>query len=356
MRTAAYVYTGWHPIAERDESFHPGFTEWELVRNCRPRFAGHAQPKVPLLGEYDDRDPIAFGERLRLAHEHGVDALVFGVFWCRGKRVFEAGLDQGFLGSAYQDDMPFACMWANRMPRRVLPVRRADAPVLDPSRLVPSDQDDFVRFVAMLADSYFCRDNYVTVEGKSYLSIYDSTFFVQELGISGARAAISAARRWLRDHGHRDLHLAAIEPNTDVLPLVHDIGFDSVTHYVLLPDWKGPFEQDYRHYAELRARQWRSFAEGSRLPYMPAVSPGWDASARGADFGNARPDKYPWSPVITGEHPELFAAAVQRARAFRSPVGVEDPLVLIASLNEWSEGHYLEPDQRFGTGWLEAIR
>jgi hypothetical protein len=89
---------------------------------------------------------------------------------------------------------------------------------------------------------------------------------------------------------------------------------------------------------------------------MPSVAPGWDASPRGADFGDARPDKYPWSPVVTGEHPELFAAALRRAVAFRSPRGVDDPLVLIASLNEWSEGHYLEPDQRFGHGWLEAVR
>ena len=66
MRTAAYVYTGWHPIAERDESFHPGFTEWELVRSCTKRFEGHAQPKVPMLGEYDDRDPVAFGKRISL--------------------------------------------------------------------------------------------------------------------------------------------------------------------------------------------------------------------------------------------------------------------------------------------------
>jgi len=29
---------------------------------------------------------------------------------------------------------------------------------------------------------------------------------------------------------------------------------------------------------------------------------------------------------------------------------------LIASLNEWSEGHMIEPDTRFGTGWLEAVR
>lgn len=356
MRTAAYVYTGWHPIPERDRSFHPGFTEWELVRACRPRFDGHRQPKVPLLGEYDDRDPHAFGERIALAHGHGVDAFVFGVFWCRGKRVFEQGLDRGFLGSQVGGSVPFACMWANRMPRRVLPVRRADAPVLDPSREVPSDVDDFVRFVAMLADSYMARPNYVTVEGRSYLSIFDSTFFVQELGVDGARDAIAAARRWLRQNGHRDLHLAAIEPNADVLPLVRELGFDSVTHYVLLPDWKGPFEQDYREYAERRSGEWASFGERSGLPYMPSVAPGWDASPRGADFGDKRPDKYPWSPVVTGEHPGLFAAALRRARAFRSNRAVDDPLVMIASLNEWSEGHYLEPDERFGTGWLEAVR
>lgn len=357
MRLAAYVYSGWHSIPERDAAFHPGFTEWELVRACRPRFPGHHQPRVPQLGEYDDSDPQQLGPRIELAMRHGVQAFVFGVFWCRGKRVFEAGLDRGFLRSRVGDTAPFACMWANRMPRRVLPVRRREQPVLDPARFVPSDVDDFVRFVAMLANHYFRRPNYVTVEGRSYLSIFDSTFFVQELGVDGARRAIAAARRWLAEHGHRDLHLAAIEPNAAVLPDVAAIGFDSVTHYVFLPDWKGPFEQDYREYAELRSGQWASFATRSRLPYMPSVAPGWDASPRGADFGDKRPDKYPWSPVVTGEHPELFAAAVERARRFRTPGrGVDDPLVLVASLNEWSEGHYLEPDRRFGNGWLEALR
>ena len=72
MRVAAYVYPGWHPIPERDRAFHPGFTEWELVRACRPRFEGHHQPRVPALGEYDDRDPHELGRRVRLAQEHGV--------------------------------------------------------------------------------------------------------------------------------------------------------------------------------------------------------------------------------------------------------------------------------------------
>lgn len=358
---AAYVYSGWHPIPERDESFHPGFTEWELLRECRPRFDGHSQPRVPLLGEYDDRDPQEVSRRVQLARTHGVDAFVYGVFWCRGKRVFEAGLDEGFLGSPEGRTTPFACMWANRMPRRVLPVRRADVPVIDPSRKAPSDVDDFVDFIRMLADNYFSRPNYLTLDGRVYLSIYDSTFFLEELGLDDAARAIERAREWLTAHGYPDLHLAAIEPNAAMLPHVKRVGFDSVTHYVFLPDWKGPRLQDYREYAELRSGQWAGFAESSGLPYMPSVSPGWDASPRAADFGETRPDRYPWSPVITGEHPDHFRAALARALTFRSPVPspasppADDPLVFIASLNEWTEGHVLEPDTRFGHGWLEAV-
>lgn len=356
MRYAAYVYPGWHPIPERDASFHPGFTEWELVAACRPRFPGHAQPKVPLWGPYDDRDPEAVGRRVTLALEHGVDALVYGFFWCRGKRVFEAALERGFLGSTQADSAPFGVFWANRMPRRVLPVRRRDLAVVDPARQVPSDIDDFVQLITTLARAYFTRPNYLRVDGRAWFAIYDSTFFVLELGRDGVREAIAAARGWLAREGFPELHLAAIEPNTDILGDLAALGFDSVTHYVFLPDWKGPLEQDYASYALRRAGEWSGFAHASGLPYFASVSPGWDASPRGADFGPERPDRYPWSPVITGEHPALFHEALIRAQRFARAQPVDEPLVFIASLNEWSEGHYIEPDERFGNGWLEAVR
>ncbi len=357
MRIAAYVYPGWHPLPERDSSFHPGFTEWELVSACRPRFEGHHQPRVPLLGTYDDRDPAEVGRRVQLAADHGVDALVYGFFWCRGKRVFEEALDLGFLGAPQGSDMPFAVLWANRMPRRVLPVRRSDLPVIEDGRRAPSDVDDFVELVATVARAYFRRPNYVRVEGRPYFSIYDSTFFLRELGLAEATRAVRAARAWLGAHGFDDFHLAAIEPSSAVVGDLRDVGFDSVTHYVFLPDWKGPPRQDYARCANLRAGEWRRFATASGLPYMPAVSPGWDASPRAADFGAEVPGKYPWSPVVVGEHPELFQQALARAvRAAPELARLDDSLVFVASLNEWSEGHYLEPDERFGTGWLEAVR
>ena len=356
MRVAAYVYPGWHPIPERDASFHPGFTEWELVEGCRPRFEGHAQPKIPLWGPYDDRDPAEVGRRVRLVAEHGVDALIYGFFWCRGKRVFQDALDQGFLGSAEGRDFPFALMWANRMPRRVLPVRRADLPVIEGTRRVRTDAEDFVLFIQHLAERYFVRDNYLKVDGKLYFSIFDSTFFISELGPELAAEAIRDARGYLAQHGFPGLHLAAIDPAAHVIGDLRAIGFDSVTHYVLLPEWRGELLQDYDACARRRAGEWQGYADRSGLPYFPAVAPGWDASPRAADFGAERPRKYPWSPVVTGEHPDLFAQALRRGVDFTRGHGHPDPLLLIASLNEWSEGHYLEPDQRFGFGWLEAVR
>jgi hypothetical protein len=358
MRVLAYVYPGWHPIAERDASFYPGFTEWDLVEQCAPRFAGHVQPRVPLWGRYDDRDPREVGRRVALCRAHAIDGLVYGFFWCRGKRVFQDALDLGYLGSPEGRATPFALMWANRMPRRVLPVRRADVPVIEAERLVPADVDDFVALVAYVAERYFVRENYLRVggagggggAGAAYFSIFDATFFCKELGVAGARTAIARAREMLVSRGLPPLHLAAIEPNAELVPHVRAIGFDSVTNYVLLPEWRGPFLQDYAQCAEARAAQWPAIAARAQLPYHPSVSPGWDASPRGADFGPARPDKYPWSPVVTGEHPDHFRAAVARACAFGSE------LVFISSLNEWSEGHYLEPDTRFGLGWLEAVR
>lgn len=357
VRVLAYVYTGWHPIPERDASFYPGFTEWDLVYQSPPRFDGHVQPRLPLWGRYDDRDPAAWDRRVALCRDHGVDGLVFGTFWCRGKRVFEDALDHGYLGSDLGARFPFALMWANRMPRRVLPVRRADVPVIEADRLVPTDVDDFIGFVRFLAERYFVRDSYLRVDGRAYFSIFDSTFFVKELGRDGARAAIAGARAMLAAAGLPPLHLAAIEPNHDTIGVVRDLGFDSVTHYVLLPDWKGPFHQDFEERAVLRAGQWADFAAAAGLPYHPSVTPGWDASPRGADFGDSRPDRYPWSPVVTGEHPERFRAFVARAVAYaRRALPVEQQLVFVASLNEWSEGHYLEPDTRFGTAWIEAVR
>ena len=42
-------------------------------------------------------------------------------------------------------------------------------------------------------------------------------------------------------------------------------------------------------------------------------------------------------------------------RAVRFARRREAPMVFTASFNEWSEGHYLEPDETHGLDWLKAL-
>ena len=353
---AAYYYPGWHPCPIRDAEFPKDFSEWDLVTSCRPRFRGHRQPMLPLWGKHDESDPNEFERKIDAAVDFGIDIFVFAFFWSRGKRLLEGALKRGFLGNTKNERMKFALMWANRMPRRVLPVKNPRQQLIDPTRLVHTDGDDFLNFIKHIACHYFGLTNYFAFRGGKYLSIFDTNFFLRQMGEAAARECILVAREWLSKNGFGELHLAAIDPIPEFWPTLKSIGFDSVTHYVFLPDWKGDLLQDFEEQAEKKARMWQKFKAETDLPYFPSVSPGWDASARAVDYGKERPKRYPWSPIVSGSHPQRFGAFLKRGLDFTRSHNPEEPLCFIASWNEWSEGHYIEPDITYKYEWLEAVR
>ncbi len=50
ITVAAYYFPNYHED-KRNAAYHgAGWTEWELVKNARPRFANHHQPNVPAWG------------------------------------------------------------------------------------------------------------------------------------------------------------------------------------------------------------------------------------------------------------------------------------------------------------------
>jgi len=351
---AAYVYPGWHPCPERDRWFPPGWSEWDLVLHGRPCFPGHEQPRLPLDGPYDDSRPETAARQVAQASQYGIDLFVYGLFWSRGKRVFERALDSGFLGCAGLD-FPFALMWANRMPRRVLPVKRAGGSLIHPHRLVYTDPEDFQNLLRFAAERYFSRSHYFRIEGRPLFAIFDSTFFVRQMGPESARETILAAREHLREVAGLEIHLLALNPAPWLMGSVGEIGFDSAAHYVQLPEWKGDYLQDYQTLTRRRMEEWPQLRRQAGVPYFPSVAPGWDATPRGALHGGRPARRYPWWPIVTGTAPHLFSDFLASAIRFSSRENPA-PLVFAASWNEWSEGHYLEPDRRHGTGWLEAVR
>ncbi len=60
--------------------------------------------------------------------------------------------------------------------------------------------------------------------------------------------------------------------------------------------------------------------------------------------------------MLTGSTPERFGEWVAEVARRVQAAPPEHRLVFVNAWNEWAEGAYLEPDQRFGHTFLEAVR
>jgi hypothetical protein len=78
----------------------------------------------------------------------------------------------------------------------------------------------------------------------------------------------------------------------------------------------------------------------------PSLIHAWDNSPRSGKNGL----------VLHDSTPELFRLLLRRALEVREHVPREENLIFLKSWNEWAEGNHLEPDLKFGKGYLDVIR
>src|SRR5262249_33549530 len=78
----------------------------------------------------------------------------------------------------------------------------------------------------------------------------------------------------------------------------------------------------------------------------PCVIPNWDNSPRSGVRGL----------ILHGSTPEAFQLHAQEAMRLVENREPEDRIIFIKSWNEWAEGNYLEPDQKFGRQYLDVLR
>jgi hypothetical protein len=73
---------------------------------------------------------------------------------------------------------------------------------------------------------------------------------------------------------------------------------------------------------------------------------GWDNSPRRGRHGI----------ILLNGGPEHFERSLAEAAARAQRFVEEEQLIFVNAWNEWAEGNHLEPDQRHGRAYLEAVR
>ena len=78
----------------------------------------------------------------------------------------------------------------------------------------------------------------------------------------------------------------------------------------------------------------------------PTLLPQWDRTPR----AGIKTDP------LTKSTPEKFQKTVEEAINLVKDKQPEHQILFLKAWNEWGEGNYVEPDQKYGHGWLNAIR
>ncbi len=364
---ACYYFPNYHPDDPRNTALKgPGWSEWELVKNARPRFEGHRQPNVPLWGYTDESDPKDMARKIDAAADHGVDAFIFDWYWYDDGPFLQGGLDDGFLHAPNNHRLKFALMWANHDWTDIHPYPKGTPyKTLHPGTVKPETFDVVCDHVIA---RYFTHPSYWTIDGKPYFSIYELHTLVKSLGsIDATRAALDRFRDKARAAGLPGVHLNAVTWGVQILPgettikepaeLVARLGFDSVTSYVWIHHVGLPEQQtDFDHVRDRYLAYWDEAETKFGVPYFPNVSMGWDSSPRARQEDPFDNSGYPFTNTISGNNPERFRKALAITKERLSGREQGRRILNINCWNEWTEGSYLEPDTVHGMAYLEAIR
>ncbi len=359
---AAYVWPAYTGDELRIRMFWPdGIGEWETVRDAYPKFEGHQWPRKPLWGYVNEADPAVMEMEIDQAVRHGVNVFIYDWYWYDRRPFLENCLNDGFLKAKNNQDMKFYLMWANHNANhhwnRRLSSTECSSTIIWQGGI---NRLDFEKMATRLVDKYFGIENYYKIDGKPVFMIYEVPTFISGMGsIENAAKALTWFREMVVSKGHPGVHLQFCVRGDKVVDLtgldgvtvasyddtIQQLGADSCSHYQFCQITN--VQDDYLNILERIEAEYNKISTQYKTPYFPHVSCGWDNNPRYAEF---RPK------ITTNNTPENFEKALRLAKKYVDSHDLPAPLITVNSWNEWTESSYLEPDDLFGYGYLEAIK
>jgi len=348
-RVVAFYLPQFHPIPENDKWWGKGFTEWTNVGKAKPLFRGHYQPRVPAdLGYYDLRVPETRKAQADMAREYGVEGFCYWHYWFgNGKRLIERPFDEVLnLG---EPDFPFCLAWANETWKGFEHGLNNRNILIE--QLYPGKEDYTAHFYEVLPA--FKDKRYMTVDGKPIFMIY------KPLADPEVLVFMDVWRKLALENGLKGIWFVGQTVSVEDINSHLKIGLDAVnvirmTSFLskltvlerLINRFKYSFLKRPRVFEYSKIIKYFSGVEDFIENVYPTIFPNWDHSPRSGKEGL----------VFNNSNPTLFDKHIKDVITSVAEKTSDNRVVFLKSWNEWAEGNYMEPDMKYGLGYLETLK
>lgn len=371
IKPICFYLPQFHTIPENDEAYGEGFTEWTNVKKAKPLFKNHNQPRVPLnYNYYCLLDYQVMKKQAELAKSYGIYGFCYYHYWFKnGKKLLEKPVEMMLKNK--QIDIPYCLCWANENW-----TRRWDGG--DNGIIIEQNYGDFndlKHHIDYLCE-YFSDSRYICIDNKPLFLIYKPELIpglkkvikfirnrVKENGFDGIKIAVQYPK-FILDEGKISCfdYLIEFEPQyihsyfqyekrnpaqKFIKKTLLNVGFDKCVKHIekkriLLKTFNNLEKLDYCDYDEYWLKILNHRIQNKKMIAGAFVD--WDNTPRNV---NGR--------VFTNVSPEKFEKYLKQ---YKSKISKEydSEFLFINAWNEWAEGAYLEPDEKNGYAYLEALK
>lgn len=356
IRVIAFYLPQFHPFKENDEWWGKGFTEWTNVANAKPLFKGHYQPKIPAdLGFYDLRVPEVREEQARLAKEAGISGFCYWHYWFHGHELMERPFWE--VVESGKPDFPFCIGWANETWKSKMWNKDGSLGVGTKTLIEQTynEEDDVAHFDALL--KAFKDPRYILVDGAPLVFVHRASDLPEhtiriwnKLAVQNGFPGIHFVGRITLLENYAKTKESLLNKGFNAVT-VSRLGASSLKESILqklirkvwsLIRYRGCLHL-YPYKKEMDTLYDPAFDAADNV--YPAIYPNWDHSPRSGRNGF----------IVVDSTPALFEKHVSCVLDELRNKDPEHQIVFLKSWNEWGEGNYMEPDTKFGRGYIDAL-
>ena len=354
----AWYLPQYHCIPENDEFWGKGFTDWVTVKNAKPLYKGHQQPRIPLNDNYYDlsiKENVAW--QAKLAKEHGIYGLGIYHYWFNNEKNLltkpvEIVYNNKDININYffaWDNASWIRSWSALKGNVWASIAEREHNSKDNGILIPyilGDKNDWENHYRHLIP-YFNDNRYIKVDNKPIFVILQHdeniehmskywNLLAQKDGFNGMHF-IYKNRRWY--NWNKDVFRFNYEPHFDGWenPTIWERRVDKLKKLLNLPR-----NDSFYNYDTIWCKILKNAEKASPYEYLGAFVC-FDDSPRRSTKGR----------IVKGASPEKFKNYLSKLLALSERQ--EKEFIFITAWNEWGEGAYLEPDIIHRFKYLDTI-